>query len=57
VIFDDSKTHWAENNSDEDRIILIIDIPRPYYVKPGNSDVEQTGELKKNSLKNICDNK
>ncbi len=46
VIFDDSKTHWAENNSDEDRIILIIDIPRPYYVKPGNSDVEQTGELK-----------
>ena len=45
MIFDDSKTHWAEYNSDEDRIILIIDIPRPYYVA-GNSDVEQTGELK-----------
>jgi len=34
VIFDDSETHYAENLSNEDRIILLLDIERPRSVKP-----------------------
>ena len=45
VIFDDSKTHYAENLSDEDRIVLIIDIERPRNIKQGTSQIGDTKEL------------
>lgn len=45
IVFDDSKTHWAVNNSDKERLVLIIDIERPKFVKPGASKVGDTKEL------------
>ena len=45
IVFDDSKMHYAENNGDSDRIILILDIERPDFVKKGISDIENTNEL------------
>lgn len=45
LIFDDSKIHNAENLSNEDRIVLLIDVERPTNIKTGNSDVEDTKEL------------
>jgi aspartyl/asparaginyl beta-hydroxylase (cupin superfamily) len=45
IVFDDSKLHWAENNSDQDRIVLILDIDRPNYIKKGKSTVIETPEL------------
>jgi hypothetical protein len=45
LIFDDSETHYAENLSDTDRIVLIIDIQRPESVKTGTSSSEDTKEL------------
>jgi len=45
VIFDDSKIHYAENESNHDRIILIIDIERPDNIKIGSSDSEDSKEL------------
>jgi aspartyl/asparaginyl beta-hydroxylase (cupin superfamily) len=45
VVFDDSKLHFAENNGNHDRIVLILDIERPSFVKKGTSDVEDTSEL------------
>lgn len=45
LIFDDSEMHWSENNSNEDRIILIVDIERPKHIPIGTSDVEDTSEL------------
>ena len=45
VVFDDSKLHFAENNGKYDRIVLILDIDRPSFVKTGISDVEDTSEL------------
>lgn len=45
LIFDDSKTHFAENMSDEDRIVLIIDIDRPSHIEPGISQMGDTKEL------------
>jgi hypothetical protein len=44
--FDDSKTHYANNTSNKDRIVLLIDISRPDFIKSGNSDVLETEELK-----------
>lgn len=54
LIFDDSKIHNAENLSNEDRIVLLIDVERPTNIKTGNSDVEDTKELLEilNSVKN-----
>ncbi len=46
LIFDDSKFHFTYNKSNQDRIVLIIDIERPYYVKQGTANVEDTKELK-----------
>ena len=45
MIFDDSKRHYAENTSEDDRIVLIIDIERPEHVKQGTSDATDTKEL------------
>jgi hypothetical protein len=45
VIFDDSETHYAENLSDEPRVILLLDIERPSSVKAGTSEVGDTKEL------------
>lgn len=45
LMFDDSKTHFAENTSDQDRIVLILDIERPWYVKKGVSAIGDSKEL------------
>jgi beta-hydroxylase len=45
LAFDDSKEHYAVNQSDSDRIILILDIERPSNIKIGTSDVTDTTEL------------
>ena len=46
IIFDDSKMHMAENTTDKDRIVLILDITRPVDIPAGTSTVEDTSELK-----------
>jgi hypothetical protein len=46
IVFDDSLYHSAENKSDRDRIVLIIDIERPEYLHKGISDIQDTEELK-----------
>jgi len=45
IVFDDSKNHMAENTSDHDRIVLIIDMERPDYIKKGSSKIGDTKEL------------
>jgi aspartyl/asparaginyl beta-hydroxylase (cupin superfamily) len=45
LIFDDSMTHYAENQSDRDRVVLIVDIERPWNIKQGVSDSEDSREL------------
>jgi len=45
LVFDDSKTHMAENTSDQDRIVLILDLERPLNVKKGSSKIGDTKEL------------
>jgi aspartyl/asparaginyl beta-hydroxylase (cupin superfamily) len=45
LIFDDSKFHLAENNSNSDRIVLILDIERPMNIEIGKSDCGDTKEL------------
>lgn len=40
ISFDDSKYHTAFNQSDSDRIVLIIDIKKPEFIKKGNSQVK-----------------
>lgn len=45
LIFDDSKTHYAINNSDYHRIVLIVDIERPNFIEKGKSDIGDTKEL------------
>ena len=45
IVFDDSKLHYAENNGNHDRIVLILDIDRPNFIKKGTSIVEKTDEL------------
>ena len=44
--FDDSKEHSAYNMSDSDRIVLIIDMERPDYIKLGISESEDSDELR-----------
>jgi aspartyl/asparaginyl beta-hydroxylase (cupin superfamily) len=46
IIFDDSKLHFAENNTAGDRIVLIMDIVRPERIPLGTSNVQDTTELK-----------
>ena len=43
--FDDSKWHSAENTSDSDRIILILDMERPKNIRKGISDIKISKEL------------
>lgn len=45
TVFDDSKIHYAENGSDFDRIVLIIDIERPNNIKRGISNEQDSKEL------------
>jgi hypothetical protein len=45
LIFDDSKIHSAENLSDADRIVLIIDVERPRNIAIGKSEIGDTKEL------------
>jgi aspartyl/asparaginyl beta-hydroxylase (cupin superfamily) len=45
VIFDDSKSHYAENTSNKCRINIMIDIKRPKNVKRGVSLATNTDEL------------
>jgi len=45
LCFDDSKLHYAENTSNDDRIVLIVDLERPSHIKKGTSDVEDSTEL------------
>lgn len=45
LIFDDSKLHYASNDSDYYRIVLIIDLDRPEFVPKGESEVGDTKEL------------
>lgn len=45
LLFDDSKIHYAENKSNEDRIVLIIDIERPNNIEIGKSQIGDTKEL------------
>src|ERR1700744_2013659 len=37
LVFDDSKTHYATNKSNQDRIVLILDLERPVYIEKGQS--------------------
>ena len=45
IVFDDSLPHYAENNSSNERIVLIIDMKRPFYVQRGTSTIETTPKL------------
>lgn len=45
IVFDDSKTHYAHNQSNEDRIVLILDITRPADIEVGKSDIGNSKEL------------
>lgn len=45
IVFDDSKIHYAVNNSDMERIVLILDLDRPYNVKKGVTNQGSTKEL------------
>jgi hypothetical protein len=46
LLFDDSKIHYAHNTSNKDRIVLLLDIERPKFIKKGTSTVTDTSELK-----------
>lgn len=45
LVFDDSKTHYAENSSESDRIVLILDIIRPENIEVGKSTIGDSKEL------------
>ena len=45
MVFDDSKTHKAFNHSNEDRVVLIVDIQRPSYIQLGRSEIEMSSQL------------
>lgn len=45
LVFDDSKEHYAENMSDVERIVLIIDIERPKNIKKGCSTIADSKEF------------
>lgn len=45
LIFDDSKTHYAHNQSNEDRIVLIVDVARPDNIEIGTLDIGDSKEL------------
>lgn len=45
IVFDDSKIHYAVNDSEEERIVIIIDLERPPSVPKGTSSVKSSDEL------------
>jgi len=45
LCFDDSKTHYAENPTPYERIVLILDIKRPSNIQKGYSKTQDTKEL------------
>jgi len=45
IVFDDSKEHIGVNDTDENRVVLLLDIERPWWVKKGESKVQDTPEL------------
>ena len=45
LVFDDSKWHTGINETEENRIILILDLERPDYIPLGTSKVSCTQEL------------
>lgn len=45
LVFDDSKPHRAYNDSDGERIVLIIDVLRPRHIAPGTAKGGHTPEL------------
>jgi aspartyl/asparaginyl beta-hydroxylase (cupin superfamily) len=45
IIFDDSEMHMAENKSDKERLVLIIDLERPKNISKGTSSVGDSKEL------------
>ena len=45
IVFDDSKYHYATNNSDQERVVLIVDIERPDFIQKGTSTIEFSDEL------------
>lgn len=54
LVFDDSKLHYASNESEIERIVLILDIERPTDIEIGKSDIGDSKELIEiiNSFKN-----
>lgn len=45
IIFDDSKVHRAFNYSEEERIVLIIDLARPRTLPEGTASGGHTDDL------------
>lgn len=45
ILFDDSRHHYAHNPTNEERIVLIIDIERPISIEIGSSNIGDTKEL------------
>ena len=45
LIFDDAKLHYAENPSNTDRLILMLDVERPDDIEIGKSKIEYSKEL------------
>ena len=45
IVFDDSKLHNAFNDTDEERVVLIVDIMRPPGVPKGRAKGGHTKEL------------
>ena len=45
LVFDDSKIHSASNCTSSDRIVLLLDLDRPWWVADGKSQVETSSEL------------
>lgn len=45
IVFDDSKLHIGVNEGSTERIVLLIDINRPWWVRWGKSTVSETAEL------------
>jgi beta-hydroxylase len=45
IVFDDSKKHYAFNDSGENRIVLIVDLMRPSDIPKGTAVGGHTSEL------------
>ena len=45
LVFDDSKSHWAYNRSDQHRVVLILDLLRPSHIPLGEAIGVHTNEL------------